>query len=174
MTIAVASYPTWDGSTRNRIGRLDNKQPDAFDWDKLVAELLKHQEVVSILETQSPNLVVKLATVNNINAKVVGTTNLYTVPVDKRCVVTKVVTRCTNGNTVTGVPTLGVGIASGEIDIMPSTALTGLDTTDEIYNYNIAGISAVGNNNDVIKLGIDTGATATAMTISVDLLGYLF
>jgi len=124
----------------------------------------------ALQEYNSSNI---LSTTTGINAKTVATTNLYTVPAGKTAIITGVIIRCTVATAVTVVPTLGVGIAAGEADIMPSTALTGLDLTTEFYRYSVEGVVVTGAAAAVIKLGIDTGATATTMTIAVDLIGYL-
>jgi len=124
----------------------------------------------ALQEYNSSNI---LSTTTGINAKTVATTNLYTVPAGKTAIITEVIIRCTTATAVTVVPTLGVGIAAGEADIMPSTALTGLDTATEFYRYSVEGTAVTGAAAAVIKLGIDTGATATTMTIAVDLIGYL-
>jgi len=124
----------------------------------------------ALQEYNSSNI---LSTTTGINAKTVATTNLYTVPAGKTAIITGVIIRCTTATAVTVVPTLGVGIAAGEADIMPSTALTGLDLTTEFYRYSVEGVAVTGAAAAVIKLGIDTGATATTMTIAVDLIGYL-
>jgi hypothetical protein len=66
-----------------------------------------------------------------------------------------------------------MGIAAGEDDIFASTYLIGLTATTKVYKFNLAGTYVAGAAAEVIKLGIDTGATATTMTIAIDLLGYL-
>jgi hypothetical protein len=114
-----------------------------------------------------------LSTTTGIDAKIVATTNLYTVPVGKTAVITSAVIRVTVADTITVVPTVGIGIAAGETDIFASTALTGLDATTKVFRFDAIGTYVAGAAGNVIKLGIDTGATATTMTISVDLIGYL-
>ena len=114
-----------------------------------------------------------LSITTGIDAKTVATTSLYTVPTGRRAVVTEIVFHVTAANTITAVPTLGVGVAAGEVDIMPSTALTGLDVLDEVYRYSPEGTYVSNAAAAVIKLGIDTGATATTMTIEVILIGFL-
>lgn len=70
--------------------------------------------------------------------------------------------------------TSGIGVAAGESDIFPSTALTGLNATTSAFNF-VDSLSSfyVAQASDVIKLGIDVGYTATSITLVVDLLGYL-
>ena len=114
-----------------------------------------------------------LSTTTGIDAKVVATINLYTVPAGKSTIVTSVIIRVTTADTITAVPALGIGIAAGEDDIIASTTLTGLDATTKYWKFDVEGTAKVGAAAEVIKLGIDTGATATTMTIAVDLIGYL-
>ncbi len=114
-----------------------------------------------------------LSTITGIDAKVIGTTNLYTVPTGKSIVITNAIIRVTVADTITVVPTLGIGIAAGESDIVAPVALTGLDATTEYWRFSVEGIAKVAGSGEVIKLGIDTGATATTMTIAVELIGYL-
>ena len=127
------------------------------------------------LETHSGfGLPTILSQTTGIDAKSTGTTTLYTVPTGKRAYITEIVFRATTVTAFGGtVPTLGVGVAAGEADIMPSTALTGFDATDELYRFSCEGtyvsVAAAG----AIKLGIDTGATGTTFTIEIFLIGFL-
>jgi hypothetical protein len=113
-----------------------------------------------------------IASVDSIDAKVAAVTPLFTVPTGKKLVITEINVRVIAADTVTVSPTLGVGIAAGEDDIMPSTLLSNLDVLDEVFKYETEGTFKIGKPADVVKLGIDTGATAITMTIGVDLLGY--
>ena len=94
-------------------------------------------------------------------------------PTGKTAIITDCIVRCTAADTITVVPTLGVGVAAGEADIIAPTALTGLTATGLYYRFSVEGVSVTVAAAGVIKLGIDTGATATTMTIAVDLFGYL-
>lgn len=127
-------------------------------------------QLESLLPTVAP---VILSTTTGIDAKTVATTNLYTVPAGKSAIITSAVIHVTVADTITVVPTLGIGIAAGEDDIIAPVALTGLDATTKFWRFSVEGITKVGAATEVIKLGIDVGATATTMTIAVDLIGYL-
>jgi hypothetical protein len=122
---------------------------------------------------QNTNAITNIVTVTEIDAKIATTTNLFTVPADKVAIITGAVIRCREEDTITVVPTLGIGIAAGEDDIISSTPMTGLDTVTEFYRFSVEGVAVRGTADDVIKLGIDVGATATSMTIDVALFGYL-
>lgn len=118
-------------------------------------------------------LVQLLSTTTGIDGKTVATTNLYTVPSGKTCIITAATIRVTTASSITVVPTLGIGVASGESDIFASTGLTNLNATGKIWRFVGQATYVAGQAADVIKLGIDTGATATTMTIAIDLFGYL-
>lgn len=113
-----------------------------------------------------------LSTVDSIDLKTVGVTNLFAVPSSLKCVVTKIIIRPTTVSGFVSVATLGVGTNGTEDDIMPSQALTGLDDVAEAYVYVPSGVIIVAQPADIIKLGVDTGASATTFIASVDLIGY--
>jgi len=115
----------------------------------------------------------RLITITGVDAKVTGTTTLYTVPTGKTAVITGAVIRCTAATAITVAPALGIGVAAGEDDIFASTALTGLTATTKVWSFGASGLAAPVAAAGVIKLGIDTAATGTSQTIAVDLLGYL-
>jgi len=114
---------------------------------------------------------VKVSRVININSKNVATTNLFTVPSGKKFITTKLIVWTENSVAITIGPSLGVGVAAGEDDIVGSTsiALTSNNTFFKLNPKDGAIIALPGN---VIKLGIDVGATGTSQLIKVDLFGY--
>lgn len=115
-----------------------------------------------------------LSVTTGINAKSIATTNLYTVPTGKTAIVTEILFFASTVTAFGGtVPTLGVGVAAGEVDIMASTALTGFDTTGEIYRFSCEGTYVSNAAASVVKLGIDAGATGTTFTITAVLIGIL-
>lgn len=115
-----------------------------------------------------------LSRTTGIDATATGTTNLYTVPTGRSAHITHAVIRATTATAVTVEPTLGIGIAAGENDIYSDASpLTGLTSTSVEWHFDSVGIVSVGAATNIIKVGIDTGATATALTIAIDLFGYL-
>ena len=103
-----------------------------------------------------------------------STYNLYTVPAGKTAIITRAVLKLTAASAVTGVGSFGIGVASGEEDIFASMELTGVTSTNNLYMYsNVMGKFRSAAATEVIKLGIDTGYTATTATFTVDLFGYL-
>lgn len=121
-----------------------------------------------------PGLVGVLSTTPGIDGKAVAATNLYTVPAGKIAVITGAFIRVTAVDALIVAATAGIGVAAGEADIAPAIALTGLNVAGEAFNVPLVvgvGISVAAAG--VVKLGIDVGATATTLTLAVDLLGYL-
>lgn len=156
-------------------GLTDNDHPGYVNAvsDTATIDLTLTGQSISGAVIFSGSCVSLLSTTTGIDAKTVATTNLYTVPGGKTAIISGVIFRVTTADTITGVPSVGVGIAAGEDDIFSSTALTGLDATTKYYRASVEGVSTAGAATNVIKLGVDTGATATTMTIAVDLFGYL-
>lgn len=109
----------------------------------------------------------------SVDLKVVATTNLYTVPAGKRAVILDALVLPTTATAVSTFAVAGVGIAAGEDDIFASQELTGLDTTIERFKFESAGQARVGEATEIIKFGVDTAATGTALVADVYLIGYL-
>lgn len=115
-----------------------------------------------------------LSTTTGINGKTVTTTALYTVPTGRTAVITQAVARLTAIDTFALTGTAGIGVASGEIDIFPSTAMTGLSAVGKSFNFlNNLLTNVVATSGQVIKVGITVGFTATSATLAIDLIGYL-
>lgn len=108
-----------------------------------------------------------------IDALSTGTFNLYTVPIATKVVITKAIFRLTSISGIAGTLACGIGVAAGDDDIITSTALTGFNTTSEIYKIETSGNYKIASAGEIIKLGIDTAFTGTTATLSVDLFGYL-
>ena len=115
-----------------------------------------------------------LSTTAIADAKSTGTTNLYTVPAGSTAIITGAIVRCTEATSITVEATVGIGVATGEDDIIASQALTGLTSTSDVFHLtNSGGLLQAAAAAAVIKLGVDTGATGTSQALAVDLLGYL-
>lgn len=127
----------------------------------------------NIAALQAINAIQRLATVTGINGKTVANTTLYTVPVGKQAIITDVIVRVTASNTPLAALTAGVGVNANADDIFAAVALTGLLNLNSLYRMGVVPLGIVAQAADVIKFGIDVGATATTLTLSVDLIGYL-
>jgi hypothetical protein len=107
------------------------------------------------------------------NLAAVGTTNLYTVPASRTAIITDVVIKPTTATAAVGDAAAGIGVAAGEDDVFASQVLTGLNLTTERFKFLSSGVSRVAAAADVIKIGVDTADTGTALVADVYLIGYL-
>lgn len=123
--------------------------------------------------TQVATPINRLASVAGISGTTTGVTPLYTVPAGRTAIITSAHVRCTAANTISTGPMLGIGVAAGEDDIYATTSLAALLTAGQLYGFSTSGISVSAVAGSVIKVGIDTAATGTSQTLTVDLVGYL-
>ena len=114
-----------------------------------------------------------LARASGINGKTAGALDLYTIPADRQAAVTGAMVLLTAAAGVITPATLGIGIASGEADIIAAVLLTGLTTANRATELGPIAASRVGQGGEIIRLGIDIGFIATTATLAVDLYGYL-
>ncbi|MHA2064739.1 MAG: hypothetical protein ACXABY_10230, partial [Candidatus Thorarchaeota archaeon] len=104
---------------------------------------------------------------------------LLTAEPGQTVVVTEVVVRVMAIDTLTGDPTIGIGIAPGEDDIITPTVLGGLTADDDAVRLTPSGPYKVAIGDDGgsagvdINLGVDAVATATALVVDIDLIGYI-
>lgn len=111
--------------------------------------------------------------VTSVDLATVATTNLYTVPTGRSLVVTDVFLKATTATAANGDAVGGVGVAAGEDDIVASQTLTGLSATTEAFRMTHGGTFYVAVAADVVKFGVDTADTGTALVADVYLVGYL-
>lgn len=114
-----------------------------------------------------------LASIPGIDAKVPTTTDLFTVPSGQTAIVIGAIIRCTAAAAITVPATLGIGLALGEDDIVPSQQMVNLLTSGKAFVIPVAGVIAQATATQIIKLGIDIAAVGTSQTFAVDLVGYL-
>lgn len=113
-----------------------------------------------------------LDSVSSIDATADSTTNLYTVPAGQTVVITKVVLRVTAIDTLSVNPIGGVGIAAGEDDIFSPLEITGLTAVGDCWVFDAQAKAVDASASEIIKLGLDTLATATTLTLACDIFGY--
>jgi len=126
-----------------------------------------------------------LTTVDNINAKTVVTTPLYTVPDGKQLIITLINIRTTaftaGGKAVQAIGHIGK-TASEYKDWYDAEAVYAekFDAVDQVFSIfpdesTIGGIKGrpVFQAGDIVTLNIATGSDATLETWSIDLIGYL-
>lgn len=122
---------------------------------------------------QTTTPVNRLASVAGISGTTTGITSLYTVPTGRTAIITSANVRCTAATAITVGPTLGMGVAAGEDDIYAATSLASLTAVGQLYGFTTTGMSVSAAAGSVIKVGIDTAATGTSQTLTIDLVGYL-
>jgi len=137
-------------------------------------EIPSNTEVLSGVFVTKANAIRKLATVTGIDmnpASTPTTTNLYTVPTGKTCIITHVVIRNCSGNLTTASFSFGFN-ASGN-DVIADSTHTSLDDNTK-YEILTADAGAVrGAASDTFKIAVNT-AQGSSMTIDCDIFGYLF
>lgn len=123
-----------------------------------------------------PSDIPKLATIVDVDLKTVAQTTLYTVPAfSSGCVITDVILMISASDTATVGATLNVGMTPSWNEWIGSTALT---TLTSLYETQSLNNTATGRTpmafgpDDVIKLDITVGATATSLRATVVVLGF--
>lgn len=123
-----------------------------------------------------PNSYGLLATITSINLKNTGQTTLYTVPTGKTLFLTEIVMSATAASTITIPPIIRVGKASSYNEWLPLTTLTGLDTTNKFTQLTVSSTLLMHQTfaaAEVVKLDVQTGSTATTLTATAYLFGFL-
>ena len=116
-----------------------------------------------------------LARVASIDLTTTGDTLLFTVPSGQSANIVSVVVRPTAVTAPNADAEVSIGTnASTYDDIISSQPLTGLDVTTESYTLAVGGISHIAAAAEEIRFQVDTADTGTAITVTVDLIGYLF
>lgn len=117
-----------------------------------------------------------LATVLGINLKNTGQTTLYTVPSGKTLIITDILLIPTTANTITIPPIIRIGKASNYNEWAPLVTLTGLNAANQLFSLATAATGLIRQTfaaGEVVKLDVQTGATATSLTITTYLFGFL-
>lgn len=117
-----------------------------------------------------------LATVAAIDLKVTGQTTLFTVPAGKTLIITDVIVRATSADTVAVAPIVRVGKTASFNEWAPLATLTNLTAAGSFYSlapFAIALIRQTFAAAEVVKIDVQTGATAVALVATVHVIGYL-
>jgi hypothetical protein len=119
----------------------------------------------------SPTISV-LGSIENFDLTQTGVFGLYTTPANKLGFALGVMVVATLVDTVTTVPQLSIGIASGETDILALEPLTNFDTLGDTWT-NWVVLSKARNTApyEIVRMNL-TGATATRLLGSIYLLGF--
>jgi len=112
-----------------------------------------------------------LSTTAAIDLTATGTTNLYTVPASTSTIITKAVLIITADSGITVDAVAGIGIAAGEDDVIAPMTLTQVRVTDDMWIFVMEGNVELALTTEIVKLGVDTGATGTTLTGTLRLYG---
>jgi hypothetical protein len=113
-----------------------------------------------------------LGSITNFDLTQTGVFNLYTTPSYKLGFTLGIFCQATAADTVTVVPQISVGIASGETDIFAQESLINFDTVGDVWsNWLVFSKSRNSLATEVIKINV-TGATATTLLANIYLIGF--
>lgn len=117
-----------------------------------------------------------LSTTASIDLKTVAATALYTVPTGKTLTIIDVIPTVTAADTVLAAATASIGKSASYNEYMAATAITGLTVVGMYISAASLATALVRKTfaaGEVVAWNTTIGATATALTVSVDLIGYL-
>lgn len=115
-----------------------------------------------------------LATITGINLKNTGQTTLITVPTGKTLIMTDVILVPTSVNTIAVAPIIRIGKSASYNEWAPLVTLTGLNASNQYLSVGtfVAGIiRSLFASTEVVKLDVQTGATATSLTCTAYIFG---
>lgn len=122
--------------------------------------------------TNGRNNISILSTTTSVNLNSTGVTNLYTVPAGKIVFVDKIIILLTAATAITVVGEFSLGTSTGTAaDIIPETALTGLNAVNEFYSATQGGVGKLSIAADEIEFSLTTAFTSTTATATIYLLG---
>lgn len=116
----------------------------------------------------------KLATIPGIDGTAVASTPMFTVPTGKSAIIIGAMVKNVAVAGLSVDPIVQVEDTPAAANIITSTTLLGIGALGKgAFLSPIGGITLVVPAGAVISFNITTGATATTLTLDVDLLGYL-
>lgn len=131
-------------------------------------------QAVSVVGSGAPGSVALLATVTGIDGKTVATTNLLAT-VTARTVVDWIELEVTAIDAISANPDMGAGVAAGEDDVcgvQSFSAFTAVSAVGQVFRLEANPISRVVAIGETLKLGIDTGAVGTTLTLTARVFGH--
>jgi len=138
-------------------------------------EMLRSEQVA--IRTLAPDRLVKLpintlASQSSFDLTQTRIFNLYTTPVGKIGFILGIFVSAIVADTVTVMPQISAGIASGENDIFAQEALTDFDTTGDVWsNWLVLTKARNSRQQEIVKLNV-TGATASKLLANIYLIGF--
>jgi hypothetical protein len=113
-----------------------------------------------------------LASLTNFDLTQTRVFDLYQTPLGKLGFVLGIFAQITVADTVTTVPEISVGIASGENDIFAQEPLTTFDTLGDVWsNWLVLSKARNSKQQEAVKINV-TGATATKLLANIYLIGF--
>lgn len=148
----------------------------AFEITTLLEGLIRSPQIAQ--NTLDAELLVNapvqvLSSLSNVNMTTTQVSSLFLVPTGKIVIILGILFEATTANTVTVVPTMSLGIATGENDIFATESLVSFDTVGDTWsNWLVFSSSRAGIAGEEIKMNI-AGATATSLVADIHLIGFL-
>lgn len=118
-----------------------------------------------------------LGTVTGIDLKTPGQTTLYTAPAGKSLIITDIFLVPTAASAIVAAPIIRIGKTALFTEWLPLTTLTGLNGASQLISLRNTATLLIQNifaAADVVKLDVQTGATATTLTVTAYIYGFLF
>ena len=118
-----------------------------------------------------------LSITNGIDLKATGQTALYTVPTGYNCIISDIFAIVTTASGIVAAPIFRIGKSPNYNEWLALTTFTGFSAINQAASLNTSANLAVRQyfvSGDVVKIDVQTAATATSMVASLHMLGYLF
>lgn len=130
---------------------------------------INQKDLNDTINTNTKNLIYMM---DSIDFTTSGVANIFDVPLGQSIIIDEIFIIPTEITSLTVAPVVGVGTNSTEDNIMSSTTLTGLDAITKYFKTSGSGVGTICQSGDIIKIGIDTPATATSFLGSVLIFGF--
>ena len=117
-----------------------------------------------------------LARVDSINLKTVAQTTLYTVPTSKKVIIQDILMMISDDDSASVGATVRVGKTAAFNEFVDNKTMSGLLNAGayaSLMEQVGSGTMKIMSNGDVIALDVTTGATATTLTATVFVVGFL-
>lgn len=114
-----------------------------------------------------------ISLIQNVDFTATATTALYTVPVSRSAIVTRLIVRPTTVTTFATPATFNVGVGAGVGDIIAGDAIPDLDSTGLYAISEPIAAPSIAAATNVINLNVTVAAGAAAFLADVILIGYI-
>ena len=117
-----------------------------------------------------------LISVTGVDLKNTGQTTLYTVPSGKALIITDIIPVITAIDTVAVFPIIRIGKASSYNEWLSLTTIPSVTAAGQAFSLNTSGalaIRSIFTAGEVVSVDVQTAATATTLTATFHVFGYL-